>query len=383
MNRVTPAPPRCEWHVLVDSVAEDNASAVLAVARSLCEQAGRRGVPAFLVVGTDQVEGRPDREGLLLPERTGLLHRAADAAAKTLLGRPFRWRDRIDPDAARSRPTHVYLHNQPWMAPVFRHRFPDAEIHVYAHNRLLQRVPLAAVRRLAAHWDGVVSVSRYLADDLAGRCGLDPRRLHVVHSGVEADAFAGAGAGPTSDVAFVGRMVPEKGVHVLVDALTRLRERGVVVRAELAGAAHLHVDGGPAAYERGLRRTVRERGLDVAFRGFLPPREVPAFLGSTRVVVVPSVWPEPFGLVALEGMASGAAVVCTRAGGLPEAVGDGAVLVEPGDADGLATAIAGLLADQALREQVAERGRAVVRSRTWARAYDDLTHAGTPVGRTA
>jgi glycosyltransferase involved in cell wall biosynthesis len=371
---------RTDWHVLVDSTAPGSASAVVNVARHLQEAAADQGIPAYLVVGDDQADGRPDREGLLRPEPQGRLRALAGTATKSLLGRPPARPARTDLASRRSEPTHVYLHNQPWLAPEFRQHLPAAEIRLYAHNALLTRVPRPAVRRLVAQLDGIVCVSRYLADDLVLRCGVDPALLHVVHSGVDTAPFAEPTTVDT-DVVFVGRMVPEKGVHVLLDALAILARQGMRVRARIAGASALHGPHIVGPYEQRLRTTARD--LDVRFDGYLDPADVPRFLNSARIAVVPSVWPEPLGLVALEALASDAALVCTRSGGMPEVVGGGALLVEPGSAAELAEALRMLLRNEIRRGSVVTAGKAVAAERTWGRAYDRLRLVDDGAGQIA
>jgi glycogen synthase len=70
------------------------------------------------------------------------------------------------------------------------------------------------------------------------------------------------------------------------------------------------------------------------------------------VMVVPSIWPEPFGVVALEGLAAGCVVAASSEGGLPEAVGECGVLFPNGDAKALAAVLKELLTDSALREKL-------------------------------
>lgn len=91
-------------------------------------------------------------------------------------------------------------------------------------------------------------------------------------------------------------------------------------------------------------------------RGAAPER-LNRLMNEHAVGVVPSTGPEAFGIVGLGPQAAGCAVVASEAGGLPEAVGDGALLVEPGDVEALADALERALTDAALRADLAARGR--------------------------
>lgn len=135
------------------------------------------------------------------------------------------------------------------------------------------------------------------------------------------------------DVAFLGRLVSDKGADLLLTALARLHAGGRPLHATIAG-------GGPE--DAALRSAAREAGLrdSVDFTGPLDPPAAAAMLARHHLLAVPSRWPEPFGIVALEGLAAGCQVVVARSGGLPEAVGVCGSTFEAGDATSLADALA-------------------------------------------
>jgi glycosyltransferase involved in cell wall biosynthesis len=99
---------------------------------------------------------------------------------------------------------------------------------------------------------------------------------------------------------------------------------------------------------------------DVSFLGFIS--DVPQFLAGIDIFVLPSLY-EGLGVAALEAMAAGKAVVASRVGGLAELVNDGenGFLVPPGDAEGLAAALAKLIRDKNLRAAFGQKGAARVR----------------------
>jgi glycosyltransferase involved in cell wall biosynthesis len=143
-----------------------------------------------------------------------------------------------------------------------------------------------------------------------------------------------------SDLVFLGRLVSDKGADLAMEALRLLREeRGLTPRLTLIGE-------GPE--REALMRQARDAGLAeaVRFAGVLKGEELACELNRHRLMLVPSRWPEPFGIVALEGIACGLAVVGTRNGGLAEAIGPCGVAVENGNAGALAAGIAELLTDK-------------------------------------
>jgi glycosyltransferase involved in cell wall biosynthesis len=93
-------------------------------------------------------------------------------------------------------------------------------------------------------------------------------------------------------------------------------------------------------------------------RGYVPHAEVLVAMARASIVVVPSRWAEPFGLTALEALASGAALVCSGRGGLPEVAGDAAVYADPDAPGELEAAIVALASDPARRARLAQEGLA-------------------------
>lgn len=177
-------------------------------------------------------------------------------------------------------------------------------------------------------------------------CRLVPEladRTSVTYYGMDAPALPPAPRPRVPPVLLAyGRLVVEKGFDLAVRALTEVRRQ--------VGDARLVVVGdGPARPD--LERLAVAEGLASAieFRGPLPPADIPALLNTASLVVVPSRWEEPFGLVALEAALMARPVVAARVGGLAEVVEDGrtGVLVEREDWRALAAAIVRLLQEPA------------------------------------
>ena len=147
----------------------------------------------------------------------------------------------------------------------------------------------------------------------------------------------------TRDLVFLGRLVQDKGADLLVTALAKLARRGLRPSVTIIGS-------GPE--EAALRAQVSASGLQasVTFVGARRGPELLALLNQHRFLVIPSRWQEPFGVVALEGIAAGCVVVASNGGGLPEAVGPCGETFPNGDSDALASVLARLLRDPASYE---------------------------------
>ncbi|MFN8464430.1 MAG: glycosyltransferase family 4 protein [Caldilineaceae bacterium] len=146
---------------------------------------------------------------------------------------------------------------------------------------------------------------------------------------------------------FVGDLSADKGVHVLLAAYDKLRES----EAELPdGLPPLVVIG------RRFKGTADELPPGVIALGRIPHAAVMQAWRRCTIALAPSVWAEPFGIVALEAMVAGKPLVASNTGGLADTVIDGetGLLVPPGDADALAAGIRQLLLDPQLRERLGQ-----------------------------
>jgi glycogen synthase len=196
-------------------------------------------------------------------------------------------------------------------------------------------------RRLLRSAAASIAVSRAVADDLEVRSIVIPNPyrddLFRLVPGIER----------TGDLLFVGRLVSDKGVDILLDALGLLSAQGLTPGLTVVGDGPER----PRLDEQARRLGVADR---VDFTGTRTGEELVRILNRHRVLVIPSRYNEPFGIVALEGIACGCAVVGSAGGGLPEAIGPCGLTFPNGDAAALAVLLACLLTDPA-------RGRELLR----------------------
>jgi starch synthase len=211
---------------------------------------------------------------------------------------------------------------------------------------------------------------------------LDPARVHVVHNGIDTDFYH---PDPTRDAVRAAGVDPDRPIVVFVGRITRQKGLG-----HLVAAGH-HIDpkaqivlcaGAPdtpeiaAETETAVAELAASRPGVIWIQRMLPTNEVRQLLSAATVFVCPSVY-EPLGIVNLEAMACGTAVVASDVGGIPEVVADGetGLLVhfdEHGiDAfrSGLAAAVNELLADPARAAAMGAAGRErAVRDFAWSQA---------------
>ena len=230
-----------------------------------------------------------------------------------------------------------------------------------AHTRQLHSLPagyrrtsreLEALRRADMVIAYSSSVDRHLANN-----GLTRRRVVPLFSTMA--PRTGSGHERRRRVVFAGRVTAPKGVDVLLRAAS-----------DVDGEFVICGDGWDMERSRKLASTL---GIEsrVTFTGWLSAEELAQALADASVVVVPSLWPEPFGLVGIEALAAGRPVVASATGGIADWLKDGVngLLVEPGDAPALARALDELLADPERQSAMGAAGRDSV-----ARRFTPETH---------
>lgn len=264
------------------------------------------------------------------------------------------------------RPDRVIVHNDmvlPGLLPVSLR----AATVVHVHNQVTVRHRARASTTLD-RTGAVVAVSDVIRVDVQRR--FDPPRLSTIPNGVDSAAFRPArprhrAGGAPLRVGYLGRLLRDKGPHVLLEAAEKLYESGLRLRITIAGspdfgraAAH---DSDPYVVE------VRDRlqRLDGRYVPHLHRQAVAGMLQELDVLVVPSLFPEPFGLVVLEGMAAGCAVLASDIGGLPESVGTAGQLFPPGDSAALASMLHHLAEHPGNCEALAAAGSSHAEKHDW------------------
>ena len=255
-------------------------------------------------------------------------------------------------------PVVAQVHEAPWGVPELRGQLSPA------FAELSERRTIAGVRSAQRLITGAEATRKQLADVY----GYDPDRIHPVFHGVDSSTFSPRDAARgrarigSPYVLFAATLQPRKNLPALREAMAMLAAAGfphalalVVAGApdradlpELAAQALAELPGAPG-------RIVRVERPDDA--------ELAALMAGADAFCLPSLW-EGFGLTALEALACGTVVVVSDRGALPEVVGDAGVAAEP-TADGLVTALRGVLGDPARAAELRRAARQRALALSW------------------
>ncbi len=225
-----------------------------------------------------------------------------------------------------------------------------------------QNEALKLIRERAQDVDRFLAISGYYGDMFSKWVGLDASKIDVVWPGIALDDYRNLT--PDSSprpltIGFFARFVPEKGLHLLVDAFLRLARSGEFPNLQLLAGGY--VSRAYKTYLDGIRKTIRDNRLEdrVKLLGTLERDEKLNFFRQIDVFSVPAPYREPKGISILEALAAGVPVVQPEHGAYPEWVNatQGGILHRPHDSADLAEKLAILLRDAELRRQLGQQGR--------------------------
>jgi len=269
----------------------------------------------------------------------------------------------------------IYSHHYPvnWLAYLAK-KFYGVKYVYYNHGTIgwgffpsfLENV-YASIFRLLANWtikkaDGAISVSGYIQQQLKEETGLDsevvynkfdPDRFHERLDGSRIRQKYNLGSRPL--VLFIGRIVPYKGLHLLIEAFNLVRRELPSAQLVIVGKHIL------PTYSKKLARIADD---SVIFAGYVPTEELPFYQAACDVYATGTTW-ESFNIPLIEAQACRKPVVAFNFGPHPEVVKDGETgfLVPPGDVGALAEAVVRLLKNDKLRQEMGQKASQWVREK--------------------
>jgi spore coat protein SA len=258
----------------------------------------------------------------------------------------------------------VWVHNRTHTAAYLEQRIssPDVQIVLHLQNSQIDRLSRLSMKRLQR--TRIVFCSEFLRTEALQLDNLSNLETFVLHNGADEHRFKSQAQSHSRAprIVFVGRLIPEKGVDVLLSAMRILQGRGIEAECVVIGGDQ---DGKRnQAYAASLRRCAP---TNTRFAGYLSGEPLAAAMREADIFCCPSVWNEAFGMVIVEAMASGLPVVASRVGGIPEILASGGgVLVAPQQAEELAGALEGLITNKSRRLEMAGQAKRSFHARfTW------------------
>lgn len=233
-------------------------------------------------------------------------------------------------------------------------------------KRLYAKVVLPLAARLS---DRIITVSDFSRQEILKYAHIGPEKIVVIYNGVDFDRFNKAKVNSAfldryhlgRYILYVGNVKPHKNITGLIDAFRILHDKYADIKLVIAGEKEQFITG-----VRGVEQIVKTRSLErhVIFTGFVDDKDLPGLYKGAELMVFPSLY-EGFGLPPLEAMASGTPVVASRGSSIPEICGEAPIYVDPYNPLDMADAIARVLEDGNLRDNLIKRGLERSRAFRW------------------
>lgn len=254
------------------------------------------------------------------------------------------------------------VHNRPSYAAFLRRHFPGTVLALYLHNdpRQMRGARSAAERReLLDVADRIICVSDHIKRCFLEGIGAEHARVVVVRNAIDVRGISPRPAPERrKDIVFIGRTIPDKGPHLLVQAALSLLPQAPEWRLVMVGARRFSAESETEAYERNLQRDLESLGAQAVVTGYVPHAKAIELLGRASIAVVPSLWEDPCPLAPIEAMAAGCALITTHRGGIPEVVGDAGLYLSEESGAGVAQRLRELMSDPARLQEMQRVARA-------------------------
>jgi spore coat protein SA len=274
----------------------------------------------------------------------------------------------------------VVIHNEPNLL-LFLRKSPNQKLILHMHNaHLTHAVFRWLYRRALCKADLVICVSAYIKNSAIQFFPEHAHKFEVLFNATDSEVFKPYGELAKQEIKniinfendktyllYVGRLTPEKGVHVLIEAFVQLVQKMPNARLIIAGSSFFE-GAAKTAYQQSLIVLAKPANHAILFTGFIAHEKLKYLYSAADLVIFPSIWQEPFGLVVLEAMASGTCLVASKVGGVPEVIQDGVngILVEANNPSALTQSLLSILNDAERKSQIEQAARQKIeRTYTW------------------
>jgi len=250
----------------------------------------------------------------------------------------------------------IEFHNRPYLFNLAIRIVRNTPISLHFHNDPTEmRGSKTNFERMqiAKNADAVYFVSEFIKKRFLDGLGMNFNNLHVLPNGLERKLRKQPKK--NKEIAFIGRLVQEKGAHIFIRSIRSLVTKYPEWKFRIIGTSKAGNEKLKTSYEKKIIKDFVALGHNTEYLGFVSNTEVKEMMKTLSILVVPSIWREPFGLTALEGFCYGAAVIASKVGGLEEMLDGTGLLIEDIDEIKLEKSITSLIQNKKLLEDYQNR----------------------------
>ena len=223
----------------------------------------------------------------------------------------------------------IEIHNRPYLLKLVNKKLKNYPITLFFHNNPQQMKGSITVKDrefLIKNSSGIFCVSNFIRNKFLEGISIKVNNVFTIYNGVE--RMVENIPLKKKEIIFVGRLVPEKGLHLYVDSINQIASKYKEWKFYLIGSKNLSDLKLTSKYAYDYSKKFNDIGPNTYNTGYLSYNEVQKKIQSASIIVIPSIWDEPFGLVVAEAMSNGTAVITSKVGGIPEIISNNGILLK-------------------------------------------------------
>ncbi len=225
----------------------------------------------------------------------------------------------------------IEMHNRPYLFHYIKDKLPSVPICIFFHNNPQEMRGSKTIKEryfLLQNAKLIFCVSNYIKKKfIHGLVNNEiNNKVKVLYNGV--NRTAKTFPIKKKEILFVGRIVKEKGIELYVNAVENLSKRYPKWKFTIVGSTYLGSYNKDSKFAKIQISKFHKLSSQTHITGFVPPKKVDQIMKKASLIVIPSIWDEPYGLVASEAMANGLAIIASKVGGLPEIINNNGILIE-------------------------------------------------------
>ncbi len=224
----------------------------------------------------------------------------------------------------------IEIHNRPVLFHyVIKKLKINLPVTIFFHNNPLEMSGSKTIlerKKILENAREILCVSEYIKKKFLTGINYNPANVSVLYNGV--DRNLKNFPLKKKEVLFVGRLVEEKGIKLFIKVVENIAAKLPFWKFCIVGSSQLGLSNEKSNFAKNCRQKFLNIGSQAYFSGYLNNKEVQNKMKEASIVVVPSLWEEPYGLVVAEAMSNGAAVITTSSGGIPEIIGSNGIIIK-------------------------------------------------------
>ena len=243
----------------------------------------------------------------------------------------------------------IELHNRPYLFNYIRKRINKHPIFIHFHNdptTMKGSKSIKERKEILENASAIFCVSKFVKKRFLEGINTNYNNIYVIYNGVERTLHSQPIK--KKEVLFVGRLVKEKGIDIFVNAISRISDKFKDWKFSIIGTPYAGMAKLKSGYAYNIIKKFNKIGDQTKYYGFLNNDNVQIKMQQASIVVVPSIWEEPYGLVVAEAMSNGSALIVSNRGGIPEIVSNNGIIISDINDQKLSSSLSDLMFDSKL-----------------------------------